>query len=105
MVRGDVHAITLPRGRGRAQSGRRYAVVVQDDGLMAMSTIAICPTSQSVRAASYRPEIGLKGDRTRVLCEMVGHVDASRLGDRVGHLSFDEIDAVDDALRLVLSLR
>jgi mRNA interferase MazF len=105
VVRGDVHTVTLPRGRGRAQSGRRYAVVVQDDGLMAMSTIAICPTSQSVRAASYRPEIGLKGDRTRVLCEMVGHVDASRLGDQVGHLSFDEIDAVDDALRLVLSLR
>lgn len=95
----------LPRGRGRAQSGRRYAVVVQDDGLMTMSTIAICPTSQSVRAASYRPQIELKGDRTRVLCEMVGHVDASRLGDRVGHLSLDEIDAVDDGLRLVLSLR
>jgi len=105
VVRGDVHAITLPRGRGRAQSGRRYAVVVQDDGLMAMSTIAICPTSQSVRTASYRPEIELKGDRTRVLCEMVGHVDASRLGDRIGHLSMEEADAVDDALRLVLSLR
>jgi mRNA interferase MazF len=105
VVRGDVHAITLPRGRGRAQSGRRYAVVVQDDGLMAMPTIAICPTSQSVRAASYRPQIELKGDRTHVLCEMVGHVDASRLGAGVGHLSLAEIDAVDDALRLVLSLR
>jgi mRNA interferase MazF len=80
-------------------------VVVQNDGLLAMSTIAICPTSQSVRPASYRPEIELKGDRTHVLCEMVGHVDARRLGDRVGHLSLDEIDAVDDALKLILSLR
>jgi mRNA interferase MazF len=105
VVRGDIHAINLPSGRGRAQSGRRYAVVVQNDGLMAMSTIAICPTSQSVRAASYRPEIELKGDRTHVLCEMVGHVDASRLGNRVGHLSLEEIAAVDDALRLVLALR
>lgn len=105
MVRGDVHAIALPRGRGRVQSGRRYAVVIQADGLMALSTVAICPTSQSVRAASYRPEIELRGDRTHVLCELVGHVDPNRLGDRVGYLSLDEIDAVDDALRLVLSLR
>jgi mRNA interferase MazF len=105
VVRGDVHAVTLPTGRGRAQSGRRYAVVVQADGMMALSTVAICPTSQSALGASYRPEIELKGDRTRVLCEMVGHIDASRLGDRVGHLSLGEIDAVDDALRLVLSLR
>lgn len=105
MVRGDVYAITLPRGRGRAQSGRRYAVVVQDDGLMGMSTVAICPTSQSVRAASFRPLIELKGDKTHVLCEMVGHVDVSGLGNWVGHLSLEETDAVDDALRLVLSLR
>lgn len=105
MVRGDVYAITLPRGRGRAQSGRRYAVVVQDDGLMGMSTVAICPTSQSVRPASYRPQIELKGDKTHVLCEMVGHVDVGGLGDRVGHLSLEEADAVDDALKLVLSLR
>lgn len=105
MVRGDVYAITLPRGRGRAQSGRRYAVVVQDDGLMGMSTVAICPTSQSVRVASFRPQIELKGDKTHVLCEMVGHVDISGLGDRVGHLSLEETDAVDDALKLVLSLR
>lgn len=105
MVRGDVHTITLPRGRGRAQSGRRYAVVVQDDGLMALSTVAICPTSQSVLPTSYRPEIELKEDKTHVLCEMVGHVDVSGLGDRVGHLNLEEIAAVEDALRLVLSLR
>lgn len=105
MVRGDIHAVTLPRGRGRAQSGRRYAVVVQADGLMGLSTVAICPTSQSVRAASFRPQIELKGDKTHVLCEMVGHVDVSGLGDRVGHLSLEEADAVDDALKLVLSLR
>jgi mRNA interferase MazF len=80
-------------------------VVVQADGMMALSTVAICPTSKSALAASYRPEIELQGERTYVLCEMVGHVDVSRLGDRVGHLGLDEIDAVDDALRLVLSLR
>ncbi len=70
-----------------------------------MSTVLICPTSQSVRPASYRPQIELGEGRTHVLCEMVGHVDAGRLGDQVGHLSREEIVAVDDALKLVLSLR
>jgi hypothetical protein len=32
-------------------------------------------------------------------------VDAARLGDRVGHLSLDELGSVDDALGLVLDLR
>jgi mRNA-degrading endonuclease toxin of MazEF toxin-antitoxin module len=36
---------------------------------------------------------------------MVGHVDVNGLGNCVGHLSLEEADAVDDALKLVLSLR
>lgn len=105
MLRGDVLAVNLPGRRGRAQSGRRYAVLVQDDRMLAMSTVVVCPTSQSVRPASFRPQIELGGDRTHVLCEMVGHVDAGRLGNQVGHLSREEIAAVDDALGLILGLR
>lgn len=105
MVRGDVHAVNLPGKRGRSQSGGRYAVIVHDDRLLTMSTVLICPTSQSVRPASYRPQIEFGEGGTHVLCEMVGHVDAGRLGDQVGHLSREEIAAVDDALKLVLSLR
>jgi mRNA interferase MazF len=80
-------------------------VIVHDDRLLTMSTVLICPTSQSVRPASYRPLIGFGGGRTHVLCEMVGHIDTGRLGDQVGHLSREEIAAVDDALGLVLGLR
>jgi mRNA-degrading endonuclease toxin of MazEF toxin-antitoxin module len=40
-----------------------------------------------------------------MLCEMVGAVDISRLGDHVGHLSLDELGLLDDALGLVLELR
>lgn len=104
MVRGDVHAISLPRGKGRAQHGRRYAVIVQSDDLLALSTVIVCPTSQSAPAASFHPEIALDQERTRVLCEMAGAVDSDRLGDRVAHLTHDEMGAVDDALGLVLDL-
>jgi mRNA interferase MazF len=40
----------------------------------------------------------------RQLAEQTSAVDPSRLGDRIGHLSFDELRAVDAALRLVMSL-
>ena len=104
MVRGDVHAITMPRGRGRVQHGRRYAVLVQADDLLTLSTVVICPTSTSAPAASFHPEIELGGQRTQVLCEMVGAVDARNLGEHVGHLSHDELRMVDDGLSLVLGI-
>lgn len=53
MVSGDVHAIRLPRRRGHVQHGRRFAVIVQADDLLALSTIVVCPTSTSTPPASF----------------------------------------------------
>jgi mRNA interferase MazF len=105
VVRADVHAISLPRRRGRVQQGRRYAVIVQADDLLALSTVVVCPTSSSTPPASFHPEIQIGGDQTRVMCEMVGAVDARALGGQVAHLTLDEMRSVDDALLLVLGLR
>jgi mRNA interferase MazF len=105
VVRGDIHAIKLPQRRGRAQYGRRFAVIVQADDLLALSTVIVCPTSQSTPAASFHPEVAIGDESTRVLCEMVGAVDARALGEQVGHLTLDERRTIDDALLLVLALR
>ena len=105
MVRGDVHAITLPRHRGRAQHGRRFGVIVQADDLLALSTVIICPTSQSAPHASFHPDVTVDGEATRVMCEMVGVVDARVLGEHIGHLTLEEMQGVDDGLMLVLDLR
>jgi mRNA interferase MazF len=105
VVRGDVHAITLPRRRGHAQHGRRYAVIVQADDLLALSTVVVCPTSSSTPPASFHPEIRIGAEQTRVMCEMVGAVDARALGEQMAHLTPDEMRSVDDALLLVLGLR
>ncbi|MHB8490903.1 MAG: type II toxin-antitoxin system PemK/MazF family toxin [Solirubrobacteraceae bacterium] len=102
MVRGDVHRVKLPGGRGRVQEGRRYAVIVQADDLLSLSTIVICPTSRSAFPASFHPQITIEDEPTQVLCEMVGAVDARALGKRIGHLAHDELRAVEDALMLVL---
>lgn len=103
-MRGDVHHLrSTRRSRGHEQAGPRYAVVVQSDALP-LSTLLVAPTSTSARAASFRPEVVVDGQGTRVLAEQTAAVDPSRLGDLVGHLSFDELRRVDAALRLVLDV-
>jgi mRNA interferase MazF len=104
VIRGDVHRIKLPGERGHVQQGRRYAVIVQADDLLALSTAVVCPTSRSAFPATFHPEVTIADQPTQVLCEMVGAVDARALGERVGHLTREELRAVEDALLLVLDL-
>jgi mRNA interferase MazF len=102
-VRGDVHAIKGPKdARGREQRGRRFAVVIQSDDLMGLSTVIVALTSTLALPSLTRPEVGWDGTPTRVMVEQMTAVDWSRLGDVVGHLSHDEMQAVDDAIRDVL---
>jgi mRNA-degrading endonuclease toxin of MazEF toxin-antitoxin module len=65
----------------------------------------VAPTSLSARPASFRPEIELLGDTTRVLVEQVGAIDAGRLGDLVGRVTPDQQWGIDEALTTVLGLR
>lgn len=104
MVRGDVFVIKLPGRRGHVQSGSRYAVIVQADDLLALSTVVICPTSRSAFSTSFHPEVAINGQPTQVMCEMVSAVDARALGEHIGHLADDEMRAVEDAILLVLDL-
>ena len=105
MLRGDVYRFKLPRGVGHEQHGERFGVVVQADELLPRSVVLVAPTSQSARAASFRPEIDVNDETTRVLVEQLGAVDAGRLGRLAGHLSPEEQWGVDEALSIVLGLR
>ena len=77
MLRGDVYRFTLPKGVGHEQHGDRFGVVVQAEEFLPRSVVIVAPTSRSARAASFRPEIDVDGQTTRVLVEQVGAVDAS----------------------------
>jgi len=103
--RGDVYAFVPSRERrGRAERGRRYAVVVQANELAALATVVVAPTSTEAMPAAFRPEVELVGRRTRVLVDQVGAFDVSRFGRRVGRLAHSELREVDNALQLVLGL-
>jgi mRNA interferase MazF len=105
MVRGEVFRLPAPKGaRGHEQRGARYAVVVQADELMALSTTLVAPTSTGARAATFRPTIDVDGTETRVLVEQTTVVDPQRLGRSAGRLDPAELRAVDEALELILGL-
>jgi mRNA interferase MazF len=105
VVRGEVFRLSpRRRARGHEQQGTRYAVVVQADEFLGLSTLLVSPTSTSARAASFRPTIKLAGEETRVLVEQTTVVDPQQLGRSAGRLGAQELRAIDEALLLVFGL-
>ena len=105
MLHGDIYRFKLPKGIGHEQHGDRFGVVVQAEEFLPGSVVIVAPTSRSALAASFRPEIEVNGEGTRVLVEQIGAVDAQRLDELAGHLSREELWGVDEALLTVLGLR
>jgi mRNA interferase MazF len=105
VLRGDIHELSLPRGTGHEQRGRRYGVIVQANELLPRSVVLVAPTSRSAKPASFRPEIELLGETARVLVEQVGAVNAGRLGELVGRIGPEQQWGIDEALMTVLGLR
>jgi mRNA interferase MazF len=97
-------SVRLPKGIGHEQRGRRLGVVVQSDAFLPRSVVLVAPTSTSARSASFRPEIEVDGERTKVLVEQLGAVDVGRLGDFAGRLEPEEQWGVDAALLVVLGM-
>jgi len=82
----------------------RYAVVIQADELLELSTVLVAPTSTRALPATFRPRVEIEGGETRVLVEQTTVVDPRRLGGSAGRLTPDELGAVDEALTVVLGL-
>ncbi len=105
MARGEVFRLPARRrARGHEQRGARYAVVVQADELLDLSTTLVAPTSTSAVPASFRPSVTVEGELTRILVEQTTVVDPQRLGRSAGRLEPSELRAVDEALLLALGL-
>ena len=103
-MRGDIHRLRAPRGtRGGEQQGGRYVIIVQSDDLM-LSTVLVAPTSRSAPPRIFRPTITVNDEHTQVLIEQTSAVAPERLGEFVGRVTYEELAALNDGLRLVLEL-
>lgn len=70
----------------------------------AVTTVIIAPTSTRAQPASFRPDVEIDGQRTRVMAEQLGAVDPTRLGESDGLLALGELREVDRALAVVVDL-
>jgi mRNA interferase MazF len=71
---------------------------------LALSTVIVAPTSTQALPTSFRPQVKVRGRRTRVLVEQVRAVDPERLGRPAGRLAAADLRAIDHALGVVLGL-
>jgi mRNA interferase MazF len=95
-------------GRNQSEAVREAIVELARRGrrgdLAAEAIVIIAPTSTRAHPASFRPEVEIDGQRTRVLVEQLGAIDPSRLGKSQGLLAFRELREVDRALAVVFGL-
>jgi mRNA interferase MazF len=79
-------------------------VVVQADEVSWLTTLVVVPTSTSAQPAIFRPEITVRGRKTRLLTDQVSTVDRGRVGASVGRLSPAELQELDESLSRILGL-
>jgi mRNA interferase MazF len=103
--RGDVVALRAPKAaKGHEQRGQRYAVLVQSEEFPWLGTVVVAPTSTSAQPAIFRPEITVRGRRTRVLTDQISTIDRGRLGRSAGRLSNAELQDLELSLSRLLGL-
>ena len=86
MSQGDIVWVELPGGEGRAQAGRRPAVILQD-GTLNLPTVAVVPLSSQLAALRFPATVLLEPDAANglrassvALVFQVRAVDTSYLG-------------------------
>ena len=109
--RGAVYYVDLDPVVGSEQGGHRPALILQNDIGNQLSPVVIVAAITSRPSARSRPidvqlEEGAGGleQPSRVLLNQIRTIDKRRLGRCVGHLTEEQMRAVDEALKLSLGL-
>jgi len=115
MRRGEIRMVDLEPVRGSEADKSRPAVVVSNDGANATAerlgrgVVTVVPvTSNTTRVFPFQVLLpatatGLATD-SKAQAEQVRSIDVELLGRRVGVLTAELLEAVDEALRLHLGL-
>jgi mRNA interferase MazF len=104
--RGDIYWVALDPARGTEIRKTRPAVIVSNDSCNSFGTrVVVLPVTSNV-SSLYPGEarIEVRGKPGRALGDQIRSIDKSRLRSRVGRLSEQELEDVDDALRITLGL-
>ena len=114
LLRGDVYEVNLDPTVGREIGKRRPAVIIQNDiGNANSGTTIVAPISSMKPGVRVFPIMvvlpkgagGLSND-SFVHCGQIRTLDkSSRLANKLGHLSDQQMADIDEALRISLALK
>ena len=104
--RGDIYWVALDPTLGTEIRKTRPAVIVSNDSCNAYGMrVVVLPITSNV-SSLYPGEaaVQVRGKPARALGDQIRSIDRARLRSRVGRLREDELQAVDEALRITLGL-
>lgn len=104
--RGELHWVALDPALGTEIRKTRPAVIVSNDSANAFgSRVVVLPVTSNVNSL-YPGEarIEVAGKPARVLGDQIRSIDKRRLRGRIGRLTGEELQAVEDAVRVTLAL-
>ena len=105
--RGDVYWVALDPSLGSEIKKTRPAVIVSNNSCNAFGArVVVLPLTSNVDSL-YPGEalLSVNGKPARALGDQIRSLDKSRLRSRMDTLNQDELSAVDEAIRITLSLR
>lgn len=104
--RGSIYWVNLDPTIGSEIKKTRPGVIVSNDAQNMVGKRVIVAPATSVVNKIYPFEIliDIAGKKSKVMLDQIRTVDCQRLGGKIGKLSLEEIEELDKALKLVLSL-
>jgi mRNA interferase MazF len=109
-ARGEIYWVDWNPSRGSEQSGKRPALIVQNNtgNQLATTTIVVAITSRHMKK-SYPFHVsvpsGVLAKDSTIMCEQIMTIDQSRLdGPRIALLGDDVMEQVDQAIKRSLGL-
>jgi len=104
--RGEVWWVALDPALGTEIRKTRPAVVVSNDSCNRHgSRVVILPVTSNVESLyPGEAQVRVRGGAARALGDQIRSVDKRRLESRIGALSADDMESVNEALRVTLHL-
>ena len=104
-VRGDIYYAVLGQGEGSEQSGYRPVVIIQNNIGNKLSPTVIVATITSTNKSQIPTHVDIVLRKPSViLCEQIRTISKTRLKEKFGKLSEEELQILDEKLKLSLAL-
>jgi len=106
LKRGDVVWVELDPAIGTEIKKTRPAIIISNDAQnKAGKRLIIAPlTSNTKKVYPFETIVRIEGNLAKAMFDQIRTVDISRLGNKLGNISIEEIKEIDKTLKLVLSL-